>query len=59
MYYLPINISERRIHICEMSNEKKDPVFGFLFTGDTLFQTNPYGHNELIADHGDNLSHHG
>jgi len=55
MYYLPINISERRIHICEMSNEKKDPVFGFLFTGDTLFQTNPYGHNELIADHGDNL----
>ena len=55
MYYLPINISERRIHICEMSNEKKDPVFGFLFTGDTLFQTNPYGRNELIADHGDNL----
>ena len=56
MYYLPINISERRIHICEMSNEKKDPVFGFLFTGDTLFQTNPYGHNELIADHGENLN---
>lgn len=55
MYYLPINISERRIHICELSDEEKAPVFGFLFTGDTLFQTSPHGGNELIAYHGDNI----
>ncbi len=59
MYYLPININERRIHICEMSDDQTEPVFGFLFTGDTLFQTNPHGKNILISDHGENINMEG
>ena len=57
MYYLPINIDERRIHICQLSNEKQEqePIFGFLFTTNTLFVTNPNGNAELISEQGKNI----
>lgn len=63
MYYLPININDRRVHICELKSEtecagNKDwdkPIFGFLFTGDTLFTTGPRGDNELIGRNAPNV----
>ncbi|MBR4198735.1 MAG: hypothetical protein IKQ94_08185 [Bacteroidales bacterium] len=42
-----------------MSDDQTEPVFGFLFTGDTLFQTNPHGKNILISDLGENINMEG
>lgn len=63
MYYFTVNINDRRIHICELRSKSEtiagekpaDPIFGFLFTGNTLFHTNPRGDNELIARNGKNI----
>lgn len=59
MYYLPINIDKRRIHICELSDDNdrnnRKPLFGFLFTSGTLFNTYDQGNNELIAEWGENV----
>ena len=64
MYFFPVNINDRRIHICELRSEKEaaevgkcygEPIFGFLFNGNTLFHTYPRGDNELIARNGENI----
>lgn len=58
MYYLPIRIDNRRIHICELalltgnSPILPEPVFGFLFKSATLFNTDADDENVLICDRG-------